>query len=481
MSEIELKLQIPSAHKKALATDFAQLNPSPLHLVAYYYDTPQQDLAKQQISLRQRLEHDVWKQTLKAPSQHAAARLEIDIALKAKPEQIDLKLYKHSKQAQALLKPVLKSKQPLVLQFSTDVKRHSVEITSGESRIELALDDGWLNTPEQKAKISEIEFELMHGQLSDLIASIRPWVNQYKIYLDLQSKAQRGYALYQTQAATYANNKVVLARKCCPEQAFSQMLNLCLQHLLPNASALARGDHQAEHLHQVRVAIRRLTTLFKVFSTCISHDVKQYTAQLKTIFRALSGARDQDALSESLIPKLIQAGAPIVDLPVTASNKASELKRLFRAPSTTLLWLDLIALTQHQSCTCQKQLLPDLVKKSLHNLEHKIVRHQHDFLSLDLEHKHQLRKRVKQLRYALELSQSVLPKAQVKAYLKALKPLQEILGEFQDLSLAEQLIRPAVKRQPEYWFALGWLQAEQQHILQRAERALQHFAKQARL
>ena len=170
-----LRLSLNSKRKRnALTAAILQMQPTPVTLVAHYYDTPTLSLAQQHISLRQRLEDRVWKQPLKAPSSQAAKRLEIDITLAQVPKKLELKCYQKHPQAKALLKPVLKKKSVLARQLSTDVKRHVLEQQHHNSCIEIALDQGWLITPHKRNKISEIEFELKNGQVPDLIAVIRP-------------------------------------------------------------------------------------------------------------------------------------------------------------------------------------------------------------------------------------------------------------------------------------------------------------------
>ena len=481
MSEIEFKFHIPATQYSKLHHAIQEQQPKLVHLAAYYYDTPSQALSKVQISLRQRLENTVWTQTLKAPSSHHAKRIEIEETLDEKPNGIDLKRYVKNKQAQALLKPVLASKQPLILQFRTEVKRLNVQMNHGDSHIEIALDQGWLIAAHQKVKISEIEFELKKGQISDLIVCLQPWVKQYHLYLDVQSKAARGYALLNTQpqAATYAQN-FSLSPTHSSELALKQMIASCLQHILPNASAIALGDYQASHVHQLRVGIRRLRSVLKSFADWTTHDLSLWQQQLKSLFQHLGSTRDYDALVSDVLPALQNAGAPFDSLP-QAKRKSHDLSQHFREPSTSLLWLDLLNFSQQDSSTHQAQDLTPLAGKQIGKLQRKITGQSDNFMQLSTEQKHQLRKQVKQLRYSLEFTHSLFKSKQVKHYLKTLKPLQEVLGEFNDLCVAEEYFKILVNKQREYWFALGWISAQQQQVLSRAHVALQQFSRHAEL
>jgi len=54
---------------------------------------------------------------------------------------------------------------------------------------------------------------------------------------------------------------------------------------------------------------------------------------------------------------------------------------------------------------------------------------------------HELRKSCKKLRYLMEFFQSLYPEHQIKHFIKHLKELQEVLGNFQDLSVQESTLK----------------------------------------
>lgn len=67
MAEIELKFQVPSHMHAQLQQDFISLTLVRNHLWARYFDTTELQLRERGIALRQRLENEIWLQTLKAP------------------------------------------------------------------------------------------------------------------------------------------------------------------------------------------------------------------------------------------------------------------------------------------------------------------------------------------------------------------------------------------------------------------------------
>ncbi len=111
-------------------------------------------------------------------------------------------------------------------------------------------------------------------------------------------------AQYQTPLVLNRSSKLKL-------RLLQSILANCLQHLLPNASSIARQQYSSEHIHQARVAIRRLRSALKSFAAWSDDIQPHWKAELTTIFQALGGTRDIDALNEDLLPQLIEAGYPL--------------------------------------------------------------------------------------------------------------------------------------------------------------------------
>ena len=77
------------------------------------------------------------------------------------------------------------------------------------------------------------------------------------------------------------------------------------------------------------------------------------------------------------------------------------------------------------------------------------------------ETRHEVRKRVKRLRYLAELVAPLYKEGRVKRYLRTLGPAQDALGHFMDLVVATLLAREVVDGgDPRSWFNVGWLKAQ---------------------
>ena len=475
MSEIELKFQIPQAKLKALSRYVQQQSPERLQLHAKYFDTADLYLQQHQISLRQRLENEKWLQTLKAPKNNIE-RIEIETELNPhESNSIGLEPYLQEKSLQAVLLPALQS--PLSVQFETQIQRQQILQPFNGSEIEIAFDQGQITANDLALQIHEIEFELKQGDIRDLIQAILPWIKKYHIWLDSGSKALKGQMLQQSCSAAPVQYQSALKLNAADDcdTALKKIIANCLEHLLPNSSAIASGQFSSEHVHQTRVAIRRLRSALKTFafeSPAVSK-AALWQQKLADLFRQFGATRDRDALSESFMPQLIAAGSPIVQLPLLQETETVNISDIFQTPATTLLLLELIEFAYSPPQKSPKLKKP--LNKRLHKMHAHICRAQTQFAHMQDAEKHQLRKRVKTLRYSVEFASSLYSKTKVKTYLKALKPLQDNLGRFNDLSVAYSLFEKNTQQQPEAWFVLGWITAEKQQLEKHIVKSLKRF------
>lgn len=511
MVEIELKFQLAQSKKRAVLQRLKRAKAQVIHLQAKYYDTPDQLLAKHGIAIRLRQEGEEWVQTFKAAdtsnSKHGhLQRIEEEIHLgvcEQEPE-LDLSLYQDSKPVQRILDKVLKSSsEALQLQFKTDVQRYFYVQQLEDTSVEICLDDGEIISGESKTPIFEMEFELKEGSIEQLIVAAKGWVSQYGLWLDVRSKAERGHLLATHQAVSPAPRakKLSLDADLSSEQVLQHIVGNCLEQLLPNSAAIAAGVANPEHIHQARIAIRRLRSALKHFGKWSAHLNLEWQTQLTALFRQLGTTRDVDVITSEVLPKLTDIGAPDLT-PTLSTEHEQDTTSLFTQADTVNLLLDLLnfstasytvslekqssekqsskkssskkELTQQQDA--KKHPVKTKIAKSLERLHHQVIRDADQFSKLDIEARHDMRKRVKQLRYLIEFIGSLYPEKQVKSYLKHLQPVQDRLGEYNDMIIAQEFFQQQLEHNPHFLFALGWSQAQQEHLLIDASHALEDFA-----
>ncbi|ENX36637.1 CYTH and CHAD domain-containing protein [Acinetobacter courvalinii] len=471
--EIELKFQLPESKKKSVLQALSKQKAQKIQLQAKYYDTAERLLAKNYVAIRLRQEGEHWVQTFKAASKNHLQRIEEDIYLGkcAEEPELDLSLYKHNQTVQTVLREVLgEAPAELQLQFQTNVQRTFHVFEFEGSHIEVCLDDGEIRTPTDRARICEVEFELKQGSAADLIQFAKTWVDQYQLWLDVRSKAERGNLLAQgkvVSAATKAKS-LNLDKDVSAEQAIKQIIENTLNHILPNAAAIADGVAEADHIHQARVGLRRLRSALKHFSNWSAQIDPKWESQLADIFRALGQSRDNDAIQDSVIPLVKQVCDFEFPFP---ENVDTNIAELLSDSKTTQLFLSLFSFSYSDQQSKSK--LSKQAAKSLTKLYQKILKDATQFSTLDIEQQHRTRKRVKQLRYCIDFIAGIYPEKQVQQFLSKLQPIQEYLGFYNDLFVAEQIFEQQAAKHSQFLFALGWVKAQQPHVAKKAAKKLQ--------
>ena len=99
------------------------------------------------------------------------------------------------------------------------------------------------------------------------------------------------------------------------------------------------------------------------------------------------------------------------------------------------------------------------------------------FATLDDTQRHRTRKRLKRLRYSLEFVASLYSAKAAKRCLARIRAAQEILGQYNDLTVAEQAFKAQISQDSRAWFAVGWLNSRRAQLVPEATTALVKLAK----
>ncbi|NUF52055.1 CYTH and CHAD domain-containing protein [Acinetobacter seifertii] len=480
MVEVELKFQLPESKKKTVQQYLKKHKAQNIHLQAKYYDTPNRLLAKNGMALRLRKENDLWVQTFKAAGQSHLHRVEEEFFLgKCEQEpELSLNLYKDNKAVTDLITEALGTEvEKLSLQFETDVQRTYHVFEADDTAIEVCIDDGVVKTATTQSKICEVEFELKQGAVKTLIQFAQQWINRYELWLDVRSKAERGNLLALGKAvspAVHAKN-LSLNKNISAEQALKKIVENCLGQFLPNMAAIADNVAEAEHIHQARVSLRRLRSALHHFSGWSDDLNPAWEEQIAALFRKLGNTRDVDAIRTEILPMIVQHGSPELLLPIS-EEPLKDLATLFKSAETVKLVLALLAFAySEEDSQSTKGKFKKQIEKSLDKLHHQVLSHAKDFNELEVTEQHKIRKKAKQLRYCIEFISSLYPSKNVQQFLKKLQPVQNTLGLYNDLFIAEDLFNKAIEHDPHFWFALGWIKAKQPYLQNQSAESLQKF------
>lgn len=459
MPEIELKFQVPAARLPALERALATKTAERIVLRAVYYDTADARLEAAQMVLRVRSEGGRWVQALKGRGDGLMQRLEHEVVLPpaADPPAPDATRHAGTDAGRALV--TLLAGVPLQPVHGTEVHRLRRVLRHGGTRVEAALDVGAVLAGDRRAPLCELELEWLSGPLTGLLDLANRWVQRFGLVLDPSTKSERAQWLRQRLDAppVVRARDPSLAAGADLATARAAMVAAALAHALPNAAALAAGTGGAEHVHQLRVALRRLRSVLRALGPA---DAARDTA-LRHLFAALGGQRDRDVLAQTLAPAWAAAAAaglapPAADAPAPAADLAPVL----RATPTTRLWLTLLAVTLPADETGGPWGPP--LRDGLRRWRRAARRQAAQWATLDDAGRHALRKRLKRLRYLTEFAQPVLPARRTRDALAALRALQEALGHWNDLVVARAALPPAPQLTPAWAFAAGWLAREAQ-------------------
>ena len=495
MHELELKFAVPSYQQNVLRKNIDTKTAQQQRLSAYYFDTPNQDLAKKGIALRIRFEDSQWVQTLKTAGDGVAKRVELNtvLSLTGTPDTLDVSrlvpdislITEPTVVAQLTnIMPLDELAQALTVQYFTDVQRTSRQIKKNNSRIEIAYDIGKvgigrLNSQKPannhgltQSDIHEIEFELLEGDPSDLIDIAKTWCKKYKLYLSTVTKAQRGSLLLankQFAEPVKADLTVLQLHKGISQFAFLQaVVNNCLVQILPNASAIAEGSPDGNLVHQLRVGIRRLRTALKHFKFAPDYIDPNWLMVLKQTFSLLGEYRDKEILQIKTQPLLESVGAPHVEWSTAVDIMPIDA---VRANDFQILLLELIGFT-HLPVPADNPKAKAPVAKKLEKLFTAIAAASDKFASLDTDSQHGVRKDLKSLRYVSEFAAPLFANqnngkkgkkaTKLKAFLQYLEPAQDVLGEYNDNVVGHANYLEKAKTDPNALFAVGWFSGREQ-------------------
>ena len=369
MAEQELKLHVPKEAYKGVEKELLRGRVTRVHLQAFYFDTPARDLVRAKIALRLRREGDRWVQTLKMPGENSLSRIEINHD-RPSPD-LDLSVYA----AEPFAAVLEKHAEALSICYETDVQRIFRQTRTASGTVEIALDNGLLRAGALELPISEIEFELKRGQLAAVFALGKKWQQTHGLILDVRSKSERGdrlalldaelktiteqksehqesprrRAIAQFWAARTAEN-ISLHPRIHAQAALAAVSAECLDQIVRNATILAEVDTAeiyqaggAEHVHQLRVGIRRLRSAWSFFNGIAALPPEELRAEIKVHFAKLGGTRDDDVLKETLLPVLSAAGQPPLILDDGQTPTSTENVSLSRPFQSWLL--DMLAWT----------------------------------------------------------------------------------------------------------------------------------------
>ena len=491
MTEFELKFEIPPAHLKNVAIAVLEGNAKRQRLQASYFDTPDGALAKRGIVLRLRKEGRRWVQTAKGSTTDVLERLEHNVTLgyqgAGHVPAVDVSLHAGTPIGKAIDKAIDKAsgsksskKSPsLVLMYGTDIQRISRRVAQAGSVVEIALDQGRVFANGRSQSICELEIELKEGLPSDAVALAHQWCAAHGLWISTIAKSMKGQRLRDAMPFGAATPAVAAAypRSAAADEMMTAVVVSCLRQILPNASELASGSNHPDHVHQLRVGIRRLRTALRELGGLTDAIDPAWEVALVQAFRALGAHRDHSHLALVLQPQLLAAGGP--DIGFDDDNvKVPDSGDTVRSPDFQAALLGLLGFVYRDIVAAAGATvgLKKAVALRLEKLHKRALHAGKNFLALDEAGQHSVRKRMKRLRYLIEFAGPLFSAGHVRHMATALKPVQDALGHYNDELMALHALRVQAANDLNAWFGIGWLTARRQSNAKRCFRQIKAFA-----
>jgi inorganic triphosphatase YgiF len=445
--EVELKFALSPADVDHLAaTEFAGAEAR--DITSIYYDTPDRDLRRAELSLRLRRQDGQWRQTLKGAGPGAVSRHESEHPTAR--DRLDLSRLAASPAAEILGKRM----DRLAPVFETRVRRRTRSRTVQGSEIELALDEGEIIAGAARAPVAELEIELKSGNSSALFAAARRLAGDSDLRLAVSSKADRGYALADDSETDPMRFKAPrLTGDETAEHGFRALAFACLRQLDSALTTLWKSPSQ-DATHRARVALRRLRVFVGAFEDMLSDDeMAAREADLRRLADIFADARNLDVFIAETFRPLAKDDVGMASLGhalLAARSAAHERVRdALRDRSFGAALLDLtewivrgdwaVAATTRAPAA---RALDGAARDMLHHRRKVILKRGETLDWEDPFARHKLRIQAKKMRYLAEAFAFIGPNPD--RFIGRLEKLQDSLGELNDIAVGPRVITLAL-------------------------------------
>ena len=425
-------------------------------LDARYFDTPTYCLQKAKLAYRIRQEGEQWIATVKGGGTSKGGlheRQEWNVVVSN--DQPDLTVFGDTDIGKRLLEAV--GSQPLEPIVITKFERRSVDvIMSDGSKIEVAADQGIIIAGSKSTPILEVELELKSGNPSALLKLGATLAKEYSLLPEPDSKFYRGLVLLglgNLRPRKAAKVLTVDKNQSANEGLRTVAVQLIAQLLLAQQVFL-ESKAQPEHVHELRICLRRLRSLLHLAGPIVaSEQYRGYQDELKKLGQMLSVLREidvayaawkqmSDCQSISLASKK-NLGELLLKHRLRESEK---VVKFFYAGAATPLLLDLWSTITDKNKVQLIEQQDTVSEYAVSKLSHWLktaIKQGKTIDWTDAENVHKLRLQVKKIKYVAEALEPVL--YEVSQLILRLDALQDHLGLVNDAYSTEFLLKKLLK------------------------------------
>ena len=408
-------------------------------LVSIYFDTKDRVLNRHGLSFRLRRKGEQLRQTIKGMHRGVLERSERETPFICDgddlPGSIDSFLQHLDRDLPTALKPI----------FKTRIDRESYEIEG----IEVCLDKGEIIAGRRSSPVAEIELELKKGDRRQLFALARKISRIAPAEMSVKSKSERGYDLIdRARVRAVMARDPILPPSADVYEAVQIICGECLHHLISNISGVRA--HEAEALHQARVALRRFDAALRLFGKALSErKASKVSGELKWIGDELATARELDVfIADILVP--LRSEHPKDSSVAEVHRSCSRQREQEYARGTDVLdsqrfraflidvaeWIEVERGQRKAGLRLQREpSVKALASKALSKIWSKMKAGK-GIDELDLHNLHKLRLRAKRIRYMTEFTRGLYEAhpRRIESVIRVLGKLQSALGTLNDIA-----------------------------------------------
>ena len=446
--EREIKFALDARAAGRLRSDplLADIAPTSRRQVSQYWDTEDRALRAAGLSLRLRHFDDRTVQTIKREADLAAgllARVEDEIPLDGTTPDLDA-LARHV--TPEFLAAIANRLNPV---FDVDVERTQWRLQRDGSVLQFDLDEGVIHAGEQEQAVLELEIELAEGGAAPLFEVARELGRRIPLTLVFCTKSDRGYSLVGGAPCTQRRpQSVPLGPDATRADAFRVTAMAAVRAFAIHAATFSE-QAEAETVHAMRVALRRLRTLIRFDADLFSaREARALRREIGWIFARLGAARDLDILMAETAawPPSTLSDHALAQLRRARHVAYHAVAEALAAPRYRRGLLNFVALVECGAWAGR----PAAAKPAREGADAALARQWravHDAgrpSKLSEKRRHKLRIHAKRLRYAADFYKTLYEGDRAAkrsaALLSATTALQDILGLMNDRAMMKALI-----------------------------------------
>lgn len=469
MHELELKFVLDEQAEKRLRgnpvlSQLAGGKAATDSLHSIYFDTGDRALRAAGIALRLRRKGRRWVQTVKVgKSLRSGLSSATEAECPAPGGRLDLDRVPDAA-IRAAVRRRLNGRLPEPV-CETRVRRTRRDLVLADgARIELAIDIGEVRAGDRAEPWREAELELRQGTPAALFEAARLLFPEGGLEFSSLTKAERGYLLAEQGRIAPAPEPrkaraVPLTRHQSTTEAATAVLRECFEQIAANALAVRRtGDPEGPH--QFRIGLRRLRAAFVVFRPAIGGEtLDRLVAEARWLGQEVGRLRDLDVVQHDIVSPEAEShpgdrgfDALMAALTGAAAEERARLCETLKSTRAHAFLLDLAAFVETQGWVrpgdeAQAAALTQPVlehagvalAETWKRARKRAMKHAGGIVELSIEERHELRKALKRLRYAVEFFAPLYPVKAVRPFLKRLRELQDLFGDLNDVAVTEAL------------------------------------------